>query len=381
MNKKNLTIAVNVRHLIPNKMEGIGWFSYQMMKRITQNHPEVHFYFLFDRSFDSQFIFAENITPIILSPPARHPLLIYYWNEFSIPNLLNKLNPDVYVSLDGFISKRAKYKQYAVIHDLNFLVYPEYLSWSVCKLYNYFFKKHIYNANRIATVSEFSKSEIIKYLNIPEDKIDVVFSASNLKFREIKDEESIYIKNQYTDGKDYFLFLSSIHPRKNLIGTIKAFNLYKEKTKSEDKLVLVGRFFWGKDEITTLVNESPFKHDIKFTGRLEDDKLLVLMKFAKALIMVSHYEGFGVPVIEAMQLGTPVITSNTTALNEIAGDAAIKVAPTDIKAITEAMQLINDNKELVNDLIIKGKIQSQKFNWDDLYERLWQGILKTIEEK
>lgn len=381
MKDKKLNIAVNVRHLIPNKMEGIGWFSYQMMKRITQNHPDVHFYFLFDRSFDSQFIFSDNITPIILLPPARHPLLIYYWNEFSVPNLLNKLNPDVYVSLDGFISKRAKYKQYAVIHDLNFLVYPEYLLWGFRKLYNYFFVKHIHHTNRIATVSEFSKSEIIKYLHFPEDKIDVVFSASNLKLREIRDSEEIQIKNEYTNGKDYFIYVSSIHPRKNVTGVIKAFNLYKEKTKSEDKLVLVGRFFWGKDEVTTLVNESPFKQDIVFTGRLDDDKILVLMKFAKALLMVSHYEGFGVPVIEAMQLGTPVITSNTTSLNEIAGDAAIKVSPKNIEEIAQAMQTINDNKELVNNLIIKGKIQSQKFNWDDLSERLWQGILKTIEEK
>lgn len=375
---KEISIALNVRHLIPNKMEGIGWFSYQIIKRLTQQHPDVHFYFLFDRNFSDEFIFSENITPIILTPPARHPLLIYIWNEFTVPNLLNKLKPDVYVSLDGFISKRANYKQYAVVHDINFVIFPEHLTWSIKKLYNYFFVKHIHHADRIATVSEFSKSEIIQHLHYPENKIDIIPNASNLKFRTISSEEEHSIKAQFTNGKNYFLYVGSIHPRKNIVGLIEAFNQYKINTKSEDKLVLVGRFFWGKSEVENAVEKSPFKEDIVFTGRLEDDTMMVLMKFAKALVMVSFYEGFGVPVIEAMQLGTPVICSNTTALNEVAGEAALKVNPKDIQAIANAMQTINDHPEIVKTLVNKGKEQVQKFNWDISAPKLWEGIMKLV---
>ncbi len=376
---KQTSIAVNVRHLIPNKMEGIGWFSYQIMKRLTQQHPEVHFYFLFDRNFSDEFIFSENITPIILTPPARHPLLIYIWNEFTVPNLLNKLKPDVYVSLDGFISKRANYKQYAVVHDINFVIFPEHLTWSIKKLYNYFFVKHIHHADRIATVSEFSKSEIIQHLHYPENKIDIIPNASNLKFRTISSEEEHPIKAQFTNGKNYFLYVGSIHPRKNIIGLIEAFNQYKLNTSSDDKLVLLGRFFWGKSEVENAVEKSPFKEDIVFTGRLEDDTMMVLMKFAKALVMVSFYEGFGVPVIEAMQLGTPVICSNTTALNEVAGEAALKVNPKDIQAIANAMQTINDHPEIVKTLVRKGKEQAQKFNWDISAHKLWKGIIGVLQ--
>jgi glycosyltransferase involved in cell wall biosynthesis len=371
-----LSIAVNVRHLIPNKMEGIGWFSYQMMKRITQSHPEIHFYFLFDRPFSDEFIFSDNITPIILSPPARHPLLIYYWNEWLVPNLLNSIKPNVYVSLDGFISKRAKYKQYAVIHDINFLIYPEYLTFSIKKLYDYFFVKHSHYADRVGTVSEFSKSEIVKYLNYPEEKIDVVYNASNIIIHN-EISESIDL-SKYTEEKDYFLYVSSIHPRKNVLGLIKAFEEYKSISLKDDKLIIVGRFFWGEKEIKNHIKTSKYKNDIVFTGRLDDATTTQLMNHAKAFVLVSHYEGFGVPIIEAMQLGTPVITSNTTSLNEIAADAALKVNPNNISEIAKAMIKIDSDKELVTTLIEKGKQRSKDFNWDNCANLLWKGIVELI---
>ena len=375
-----MTVAVNVRHLIPNKMEGIGLFSYQIMKRITQKHSDVNFYFLFDRNFSDRFLFSENITPIILSPPARHPLLIYYWNEYLVPDLLNKLKPDVYVSLDGFISKRATYKQYAVVHDVNFAVYPQYLTWSLRKLYEYFFIKHSCYATRIATVSEFSKTEIVKYLNYPLEKIDVVYNASNLHLESLNDEQAMVLKQRYTQGKNYFLFIGSINPRKNVEGLLKAFELYKAYTGSDDKLIIVGRSFWGNSAIQKLYRSSRYKNDIVFTGRLEDTITACLLHDAKALVYVSHYEGFGVPVVEAMQIGTPVITSSTTALSEVAGEAAIKIHPQDMEGIAMAMKKISEDQGYVQLLIEKGKIQAQKFNWDKSADQFWEGIVKVMEE-
>lgn len=372
---KEFSIAVNTRYLIPNKMDGIGWFSYQTIKRIVEKHPDIHFYFLFDREFSPEFIFADNITPIIIGPPARHPILIYYWNEWAVPNLLNKLLPDVYIAIDGLISKRAKYKQYAVLHDLNFVVFPEYLTYSVKKLYDYFLLKNIHYADRIGTVSQFSKSEIIKYLNYPENKIDVVYSASNLsEIENINKEDNLQIKKKFTFGKDYFIYVGSIIPRKNIEGMIKAFEMYKDKINNEDKLLLIGKFFWRKKDLMKLVTNSKYAKDIIFTDRLDNDTKTLLVKYAKALILVSHYEGFGVPVIEGMQLGTPVITSNTTSLDEISEDAALKVNPQNIQEIAGAMERINNDPELVKSLITKGKNQSQKYSWDISAQLLWNGI-------
>ncbi len=378
---KDMSIAINTRHLVTNKMDGIGWFTYQTIQRIVTQHPGIHFYFLFDRNFNPEFIFSDNITPIIISPPARHPLLIYYWNEWAVPNLLNKLHPVVYLSFDGLISKRAKYKQYAVVHDLNFLVFPEYLPYSVRKLYNHFLIKNIRCADRIATVSQFSKAEIVKYLNYPENKIDVVYNAPNIKLnQETNGFDEKQLKEKFTQGKDYFIYVGSIHARKNIDGMIKAFIEYKNKTNVDDKFIIVGRFYWGRKEIMKLVNDSKYTNDIIFTGRLDDYITASLIKSAKALVLVSHYEGFGVPVIEAMQLGTPVITSHTTSLNEIAGSAALKVNPQSIQEITAAMETIHVDKNLVNSLIRKGKEHCQKYNWDANAHNLWKGIEQLIYE-
>src|SRR5690606_17933001 len=110
-------------------LDGMGWFSYQTLKRITRPHPDVHFVFLFDRPFNEQFLFSENITPLVLSPQARHPLLYYTWFQHSVKNLLNRMRPDLFLSPDGFLSLGAKCRQLPVIHDINFHHHPKDSRW------------------------------------------------------------------------------------------------------------------------------------------------------------------------------------------------------------------------------------------------------------
>ena len=119
-----MKIAVNTRLLLKDKLEGIGWFSYETLKRITTQHPEHQFYFIFDRPFTDEFIFSYNIEPVVIGPPARHPVLWYYWFEFRLPGLLKKINPDIFLSPDGYLSLKSHFKSIAVIHDLNFIHYP-----------------------------------------------------------------------------------------------------------------------------------------------------------------------------------------------------------------------------------------------------------------
>ena len=155
-----MKIVVNTRLLLDGRLDGIGWFAYQSLKRITRMHPDVHFIFLFDRPYNEKFIFGNNITPIVLSPPARHPFLYYYWMQFSVKPLLNKLKPDLFLSPDGLLALGAKCKQLPVIHDINFVHYPQDLPFFTRHYYIHFFPKFAAAATRIATVSEFSKKDI-----------------------------------------------------------------------------------------------------------------------------------------------------------------------------------------------------------------------------
>ena len=150
-----MRIAVNTRLLIKNKLDGMGWFCCETMKIITRNHPEHEFIFIFDRNYDKDFIFSENITPKIVRPVTRHPVLWYIWLEWVLPFKLKKWKADIFVSPDGFLSLRSGIPAIPVIHDINFLHRPKDLPFTTRIYYNYFFPEFARKATRIGTVSEY----------------------------------------------------------------------------------------------------------------------------------------------------------------------------------------------------------------------------------
>lgn len=374
-----MQIVVNTRLLLKNKLEGIGWFSYQTLKRICVQNPSIHFVFLFDRPFDPDFLFSDNVSPLILSPQARHPLLYYLYFQHSVKNILNKLQPDLFLSPDGFLALGANCKQLPVIHDINFVHHPQDSKWLTSKYYNYYFPKFAKEATRIATVSEFSKQEIEKYFGISSEKIDVVYNGINEGFEQISEPVKNEMKSKYSGGKDYFLHVGSLHPRKNLARLIDAFSLFKKQTGSDKKLVLAGPHFWGMQEIRSSILNSDYKSDIHFTGRLDDAELPKLMGAAFALCLVSYYEGFGIPLIEAMSAGVPIICSNTSCLPEIAGKAALFVDPFSLDSISAALVTLDKDVTLRNKLILDGLERKSLYSWDRSADLLWKSMTKAIE--
>ncbi len=373
-----MQIVVNSRLLLKDRLDGIGWFSYQTLRRITQNNPNVHFIFLFDREFDPDFIFNDNITPLIISPKARHPVLYYTWFQFSVKQILNKIKPDLFLSPDGFLSLGANCLQLPVIHDINFLHHPKDSKWLSEKYYNHFFPKFAKQASRIATVSEFSKNDLVKNYNITPNKIDVVYNGIHSFFKPLDDITKQSIREKYSKGKKYFVSIGSLHPRKNIPNLIRAFALFKKESESEIKLILAGPIFWGFSEISSVIKDNQLENEVILTDRINDDELADILASAIALSFVPYYEGFGIPLIEAMEVQVPIITSNVTSLPEIAGDAAVLVNPLDIQEIKNAMMCIYKNESLCKDLIKKGLIQKQKFSWDKSASLLWNSILLTI---
>ncbi|MEO6904430.1 MAG: glycosyltransferase family 1 protein [Bacteroidia bacterium] len=373
-----MEIVVNTRLLIRNRLEGIGWFTLETLKRITINHPEDHFIFLFDRDFDPEFIFADNITPVILSPPARHPFLFYWWFEISVSNFLNKYKPDLFLSPDGYLSLKAKCKQLAVIHDINFEHYPKDLSFLVRHYYQYFFPKFAHKANRIATVSEFSKNDLINTYGVKSEKIDVVYNGCNNVYQPINKTLQLETKKQYTANCDYFLFVGSLHPRKNISRLFEAFDLFKSEQKNDLKLVIVGeKYYWTSAIKRTYINMK-YKNEVIFTGRLNTDHLKNIIGSALALTYVPYFEGFGIPILEAMNCNTPVITSNVTSMPEIAADAALMIDPFSVESIANAMGMLYKNSDLRSSLIEKGNKRKLDFSWDKTADALWHCIEKAV---
>ncbi len=376
-----MRIAVNTRFLITNKLEGIGFFTFESMRRIVHSHPEIDFYFLFDRIYSEEFVFAKNVIPVVLFPPARHTLLWLWWFEISVAHWLNKNNPDLFLSPDGYGCLHTDVRQVIVMHDLAYEHFSDHIPIIARAYYRYFMPRFAKKAIRVATVSEFSKSDIVKHYHILPELIDVVYSGPKEVYKPIDVERKRNVKKKYSDGKEYFLYVGSIHPRKNIAKLLESFDQFKKETNSDCKLIIVGRKVWDSTNINKIYMEMKHKNDILFAGYVGTQELAEITASASAMIFVSLFEGFGVPIIEAMNCEVPVITSNTTSMIEIAGGAAILVNPTSVDEISFALKTIMSNETLRQTLIEKGIIQAKKFSWNLTADKLWTCCEKVIMGK
>jgi len=373
-----MRIAVNTRLLLKNRLEGIGWFTYETMKRIVQKHPEHEFFFLFDREYDPEFIFSPNVKPVVLGPQSRHPILWYIWFEISVRRFLNNNSIDLFVSTDGYLSLKSKTPQIGVIHDINFLHYPKTLPLFTRWYYNYYFPKFAIKASRLATVSEFSKQDICLNYGISPNKIDVAYNGANDLFNPLSLKDIEETRILLTNGSPYFVFVGAFNPRKNLSRLLLAFEQFKKKTSSKTMLVVVGEKMFGTSQMIKILNGMEFKEDVIFTGRLQVDSLNKVIGSALAMTYVSYYEGFGIPLLEAMKCDIPIVASNCTSIPEVAGDAAIYVDPFSIESITEGMIRISSDELLRNNLIENARKQRLKFSWDNTALALYNCMIKTV---
>lgn len=374
-----MVIAVNTRLLLKGKLEGIGWFTYETLKRMTLNHPEHEFIFIFDRPFNRDYIFADNVQPVVIGPPTRHPVLWYLWFEYQVPKVLKKYKADLFLSPDGYLSQRTEVPQLGVIHDINFVHRPADLPWLKAKYYNYYFPKFARIAKRLATVSFYSKEDITRSFKVDYDKIDVVYDGINQIFQPISEEEKMKIRGKYADGADYFLFVGALHPRKNVCGLLKAFDAFKSVDGKRTKLVIVGGEMHKTGDIFETYENMRYKQDVVFTGRVSTRELHDIFGGALALSFVPFFEGFGIPVVEAMSAGVPVICSNTTSIPEVGGNAVLYADPLKIEQITDAMLKVEKDAELRQELIEKGFIQKNKFSWDETARLLWMSVEKALQ--
>jgi glycosyltransferase involved in cell wall biosynthesis len=373
-----MRIAVNTRLLLSGKLEGIGWFSFETLKRITLANPGHEFLFLFDRPFSAEFIFSRNITPIVLSPQARHPFLWHAWFEYSLPGILKKTRAELFLSPDGFLSLSTGISSLPVIHDINFIHRPDFHPWLTGKYYNRYFPRFARTAKRIATVSEYSKNDISRSFGISPDRIDVVYNGAGLIYKPLHEPEKAAVKNDLTGGKDYFLYSGSLNRRKNICRLLEAYDLFRNQTGYETKLVLAGSMMHKYPGIDRTHSAMTFGKDVIFTGHLEPSRLRMIYGAALALVYIPFFEGFGIPVLEAMNCDIPVITSNCTSLPEIAGNAALLVDPDDTGSVVDALNRVASDTELRKSLVERARVRRTAFSWDQTAGLLWQSMLKAI---
>ena len=219
----------------------------------------------------------------------------------------------------------------------------------------------------------------MKLYDIAPVKIDVVYNGSNELFVPLREEEKVKIRQQFTGGHPYFIYAGALQPRKNIINLFLAFDSFKKNNSCNTKLVMAGRN-WSYHEAMKVHEAMQYREEVIFPGHLTRTDLSRLLGAAEALVYISLFEGFGIPIVEAMHCDVPVITSNISSMPEVAGEAGLLVDPYSVADIAEKMQLMFGNESLKSRLIEMGRLQRQQFTWQRTADELWECVLKAVEE-
>lgn len=302
------------------------------------------------------------------------------WTRIALPLVLltTKGKPDVIFSPTHYIPRFSPIKKVVTIFDLAYLHFPQmFTKKDLWQLTNWT-KYSILHANHIVTISQASKKDIIKKYNIDKSKITVAYPGYDAKLfyypQDKKWTESV--QSKYKIDGDYVIYTGTIQPRKNLIRLIEAF-----KKIENLKLVIVGktkgegREGWMFDDILKTPKDMGIEDKVIFTGFVPSEELPALVSGAKAFVLVSLWEGFGIPVVEAMACGVPVVVSNVSSLPEITGDAGLTVNPESVEQIEQAIRTITTDKKLHAKLSKRGLLQAQKFNW----KKSTKEVIKVLE--
>ena len=360
---------------IRDKPSGVGVYTLNLIKALDQLQESENFkldiYFQptfknwLSRNFSANElikIYSPHCLPIPVTVTNAlmkfpNPLLAYFSRSLD--------QPDIVHGTDHFVYPNPKSRNIMTIHDLTFVKYPDYVP-TIVKTYLDRIKNCLKFTDAIITFSENTKRDLVELLKIDPDKIYITYQASRYHADYLTEQQIESLKStfSYDFTKPYFLFVSTLEPRKNVIGLIQAFNYLKQNYKIEHQLVLIGQTGWKYQPILDTINQSPYRAEIHHLNYLTDDLVALFYSQAEAFIYPSFYEGFGLPVLEAMTLGAPVITSNTSSLPEVTGDSALLINPNDSMELADAMLNLIRDRILRDHLIFKGKEQASKFSWE-----------------
>lgn len=272
-------------------------------------------------------------------------------------------------------------KRIATIHDVFPLSFPGHSTLLDTLIYHYWLPIAVKRVNAVITVSEQSKRDIKQHLYLAEEKITVIQSAACAHFRELREDEIYSALARVGVERPFILYVGSVEPRKNLLRLLDAYTQLREWSPKW-RLVIVGaRNYWKSSPVAQAVEQKGLQDCVTFTGYVPDEDLPALYNGADLFCFPSLYEGFGLPVLEAMACGTPVITSNTSSLPEVAGDAALLVDPYNVEEIATAMRRVLEDPALAQELRKKGLERAKQFTWEKTARETIAVYEKVLGEK
>lgn len=352
---------------------GIGNYIYNVVNELNNLNTDNEIYLInykYDPNFCNEQIILSNPFPyfkaylwhIYLVIVLRHQKLDIIHNPAQVPTLF-----------------KIWQKSVITVHDITPFLYPEKHPFSRSFVNRLFFPITLKFANKIIAVSENTKKDLISYFGTPENKIKVIPNGVDKSFQLLDYEDIDKVKNKYSLRFPFILYVGTLEPRKNIPSLIMAFNKLKEK-KITHRLVIAGKKGWKYKDIFKIISKLNLQNDIIFTGYVSDEDLPGLYNAADLFVYPSIYEGFGLPPLEAMACGTPVITSNTSSLPEVVGNAGIMIDPLDIESFAESMYKVISNEDLKIKMRKKGLERAKLFSWEKCAKEVMDTYQKIYNE-
>ena len=341
-------------------LTGIGRYTYEVANRLknSSNIEYNYFYGYFSKnllesnqksnlkivkSIIKKIPLLKKISRKILKLSSRFftPKYDLYWQPNFIPN-------------DGIKAN----KTVTSVHDFSFILYREFHPKERIEYFDNYFFQNLERSDMLITGSNYSKEEILEQTNFKEKQIRVIYHGIDHNLFKVYQKPQV----DFDLPQKYILSVGSIEPRKNLIGLLKAYNLLDRELKQKYKLVLVGFKGWENREIMEIIEKN--KESIHYLGFITDEELAKVYNLASLFVFPSFYEGFGLPPLEAMACGTPVVSSNSSSLPEVGGDAVVYCDPNDCSDIKDKIAMVLHDKDLQKEMIDKGLEQAKKFSWE-----------------
>ncbi|MCS7287054.1 MAG: glycosyltransferase family 1 protein [Anaerolineae bacterium] len=369
-----MRIGIDARMAYYSKA-GIGRYVINLVKALRELNPPEEF-FIFQSRKDRTLLASPPFKTAYLWTPSHHLL-----EQVTLPLELWPHRLTLLHSPDFIPPFRFPGLSVITVHDLAFLIYPQILTKESIRYYGQI-EEAVERADHIIAVSHWTKKDLVERLGVPEAKITVIYEAAEEIYRPINSREAFFkVREFFGLNERFILFVSTIEPRKNVPTLLKAFRILRERCREEVKLVLVGGKGWLSENVFEMVDRLNLRREVLFLGFVPAEKLLYLYNAASLLAHPAIYEGFGLPILEAMACGLPVVASNAASIPEVTGSAAVLVDPEDEEALAAAMRRILKEPEFAQELREKGLKRASIFSWKKTAAQTLEVYRKVLREK
>jgi len=360
-----MRVVLNTVFLTSENFGGSWTYTYNLVRSLQKLHKEVELIVMASARMVSRFAGIES--PIVaVNPGADSRIMRVGWEQLVLPRILKKYSPDVFHSTGNVLSYRVKRASVLTMHDFQYFYYPENFAWIKRQYLRFGVPHSVRQATRVICVSEQTKRDAVLLCGVPAERVAVVHEAGLAEGHEPNATGSETLKKRYAINGPFIMYAGSSMPHKNLPRLIKAYAQVSAEVR-QDLLIVGEPFGFGNDlDRVSASAMGARRHRVRMTGFVSREDLLGLYKLADAYVYPSLFEGFGIPILEAMGFGCPVVAARSTSVPEVAGDAAEYFDPMSVESIAASLRKICLDNAVRVSLRDRGYAQAKKFSWDKM---------------